>query len=139
MEAKLSSFNMYPIVDLDSVAFKKNTLTPSKPIVVILFNTECGFCQDEAKEIKRNMYVLRNINLLFISAETIERIKQFSCEYSLSTEQNVFFSKIEEGDLYKIFGNIVMPSVLIYDSKGNLKKRYRGETKVAAILEHLKE
>jgi len=51
----------------DSSNFSKKDLPKKTPVVIIYFNPECGHCQDEAKELAKNMDKFKKIFFLMVT------------------------------------------------------------------------
>jgi peroxiredoxin len=118
-------------VKVDLYAFQ------NKPIVLIYFNSECGHCQYEAKDVKNNIDAFNHANLLFMSSEPLVKIKAFADTYSLTAYQNIHFTKINTEHAAATFGTLAVPHVFIYGLDNKLIKEFKGETKAEAIIKYL--
>ncbi len=125
----------FKATQLDKHIFASNEL-PNKPTVIVFFNTECEHCQYEAKEIAQHRAAFEGINLLMISSEETSKIKAFITKYQL-----INFVKPLQMDIKTMvdtFGAVSIPTIFIYDKDHQLIKQYKGETKVASIIKHIK-
>lgn len=68
---------------LENEEFTNTDLKPNTATVFIYFNSECDFCQHEAKNISENIDQFKNIQFLFVSTEDIGTIKTFAKTYNL--------------------------------------------------------
>ncbi len=105
--------------------------------ILILFNTECDHCQREAKEISEHIDAFKNYKLLFIAADSIHHIENFSKTYNLSDKPNISFGRAGYQDVFINFGSIPTPSLYIYSSERKLVKSFLGETPVEELLKYL--
>lgn len=105
--------------------------------ILILFNTECDHCQREAKEISEKMDAFKTYELLFIAADSVHKIDNFSKTYQLADKPNVKFGRAEYQDVFMNFGSIPTPSVYIYSRERKLVKSFLGETPVEELIKYL--
>ena len=116
-------------VQLNEITFAK-----PKPIVLILFNSECEHCQYEAMSISENIDQLDEAMIVFISAEEIDVIRSFGETYGLLEHANILCGQVDYPELTAVFKSVSYPNIFIYGNDGRLVKEFRGETKVEAIL-----
>lgn len=109
----------------------------SKHIVLLYFNSDCDHCQYEALEIKNNFDRLRNTKIIFMSSEPLSKIRDFAEAVQLNTCGNIHFTYIDAKDASSTFGPLAIPHIFIYGPDKKLKKEFKGETKIEAILTFL--
>lgn len=109
-----------------------------KPTVFVYFNSECEYCQSEAIKIQERLSDFKEIQLIFISFEEKETIKQFAKEYQLINQENVLFLEDRKGEFSELFDVNSIPYMVIYDANKKLLKKFKGTTKVDKILDVLK-
>lgn len=81
---------------------------------------------------------MSDAKLVWISTENLERLREFDEEFKLTESvENLAVAKIDPVTANEKFGLRTFPTVFIYDATGNLTKKYTGETKIEAILNHL--
>jgi len=135
VQAKIQSTPVnVKLFTLDSTRFIFPT---AKPVILILFNSTCEHCQYELSQIKANITDFNAVELLFVSAEPIEVIKQVASAFAAA--DNIKFIKISPEDVYENFGTVRFPTILIYNTAGKLIKEFKGETKIEAILQYARE
>jgi thiol-disulfide isomerase/thioredoxin len=105
--------------------------------ILILFNTECDHCQRQAKEISEKINAFNNNELLFIAADSVHKIDNFSKTYNLANKPNVKFGRAEFQDVFMNFGSIPTPSVYIYSREKKFVKSFLGETPVEELIKYL--
>jgi peroxiredoxin len=117
--------------------YTQDNIPKNKPIIIVYYNSECDFCNEEAQMIKENIHQLAHTTILFISFETKEKIKTFATQHQLLDYDNITFlhdSKITFATTFDIKG---MPCIVLYDKNRNLIEKLNGQTKAAKIIEKL--
>ncbi len=122
---------------LDNQDYSTSMLGPNKSVIFLYFNTECDHCQYEARELPRHIHEFANSTILMISAESMDKIKEFDATYQLSKNSFIKVLKDNDDTFYKIFSTKMTPSMFIYNQKGELVKQYQGEVKMDAIYKYL--
>lgn len=105
--------------------------------ILILFNTECDHCQRAAKEISEKIEAFKNYELLFIAADSVHKIDNFSITYDLASKPNVKFGRAEYQEVFMNFGSIPTPSFYIYSREKKFVKSFLGETPVEELIKYL--
>lgn len=106
------------------------------PLLLIYFNSECDFCREEAISISKNHKLLGDIQMVFISLEPIEAIRQFADSTGMSPLSNVLMGKIDDKTADEILGITSAPQLFIYNKNGMLTKQFKGSTKIEAIVKY---
>ena len=130
---KLQNMTITRLFSLDSSEFR---IPPSRPIVILYFNSECDICRNELVEIKENISKFEPASVILVSSENISAIKKVEEDFDLPARSNIFFTKLNSSDLYFVFGSVSVPHIFIYGKNSQLVKEFRGETKVEAILKY---
>lgn len=137
-EAPKQEINELPYLDYKTLAGEPAT-TRSLPggSILILFNTDCDHCQREAQEIAEKNEAFKNYELLFIAADSVQQIENFSKTYHLADKPNVKFGRAEYQDVYMNFGAISTPAIYIYNRERKFVKSFLGETPVEELIKYL--
>lgn len=99
--------------------------------IIVYFNSECHYCENEINEIRNNIKYFENFQLIFLSFEPKSNAIKFLSDYNLSN----FYSEVNPELLTStILGGV--PQTFIYKN-GLLQKHFEGEVKIEAILEVL--
>ncbi len=117
-----------------SQVFTKNLEGKS---IIVLFQPDCDHCQREAVQIREHLKAFRDYNMYFVSSAPIEEIEQFSEEYNLKGNPNVFFAYTDLMNILNNFGAVQTPSLYIYSEEQKLIKAFNGETAIGQILQHI--
>jgi len=113
--------------------FNINSLDPSQKTVLMYFNSDCHYCQYEAKEIQAHKSEFKPYQLAFISFEAADSAINFLAAHDLAQH----YLAVEPDKLTATIRGGV-PQVFIYKS-GKLSKHFKGEVKVEAILKVLQD
>lgn len=109
------------------------------PFLIIYFNSECSYCEYEAKEIKANHHLFKGKDIYMISHEPLAGIQQFAQKFELDDLDNIHFLQTSEEEILKTFGSLTIPQIFIYNADKQLIKEFKGETKVEAIVNSFKK
>jgi thioredoxin-related protein len=110
------------------------------PVVLIYFSPDCDHCQDFTKDLLKNYNVVANKQVIMVTFQSMEMLKPFVSQYSLSTYPN--FKVGTEGTSYLVqryYQIRSFPYIAIYDKKGNLVRTFEGEQPHAEIFKALKQ
>lgn len=136
-ESEVSNLEGLHIFDFDSLHQENVFLHNNKRTLMVLFNSECDHCHNQLIEIERNTHQLKSVNILLISSEPINTIKEFMMHYDFSKEVNIFPCKMNQEDVLSSFGYISYPHLLIYDRDKTLLRKFNGVTRIGEILNYL--
>lgn len=117
--------------------FSNQNLKKENATIFIYFNTECEFCNEEAKMIKDNIKSLKNFQLIFVSFEKPENIKLFSQKHQLSNYDNVYFLCDSKVTFASTFDVTTLPCLVLYDKNFNLLEKIKGQTKPEILIKKL--
>ncbi len=129
----------FEFLTLKQKPFTKANLKPNTDTIFIYFNSECDFCQHEAQSISDNLDSFKNVQLIFVSTEPIEIIKQFSEQYNLNNQQNITFLYDNLSTFSSQFDANSIPYLLIYDKNQKIIKKHKGQLNAKGILRALQQ
>jgi len=105
--------------------------------ILILFNTDCDHCQQEAKEISDKREAFKNYELLFIASDSLHKIESFAKTYGLADDPNVTFGWAEYRDVLQNFGGISTPAIYIFSREKKFVKSFFGQTPIEELIKYL--
>jgi thiol-disulfide isomerase/thioredoxin len=108
-------------------------INESTSTILIFFNSECEYCQWEMQEIGKNIDKFNQHQLLLVSFEPEQEAITFLNQHGLSD----YYIKSKPEKVMASFSGGV-PQTLIYQD-GKLARHFKGEVKIEAILEALRE
>lgn len=120
-------------------AFTNKNLKKDIPTLFIYFNSECEFCNEETQMIKENMVELKNFQLVFISFEKSDLIKEFATKHQLTTYDNIHFLSDTKVTFATTFDVKSLPCLVLYDKNQHLIEKIKGQTKVGTIVKKLQK
>jgi peroxiredoxin len=134
---QLPAFKFYTV---DKQAFTHKDLLTDQPVVIIHFSPDCENCQHEAVQLQSKMDLLQGVQILMITADKkADVVTKFMNDYKLNLYPLITPLMDIDYTFFKSFGMEVNPLIFIYGKDGNLKKYYKGETKIEAIKKALQE
>jgi thiol-disulfide isomerase/thioredoxin len=110
----------------DSSYFAKKDIPKKMPVVIIYFNPECGHCQEEAKELAKNMDKFKKVFFIMAAYHDMEQIKEFAVTYGLDKFRNVRIGKDFKYFIPVFYQVKTTPFIAVYDKKGKLLKAFPG-------------
>ena len=125
----------FSYVTLENKIFTQENLVQNKPTLFIYFNSECDFCNHEAEMVQQNIEQLKDIQVVFISYEPVEKIKQFATKFKLLNHDNISFLSDSKISFATTFDVKSMPCLVLYDKENNLIEKIKGQVKIETVLE----
>ncbi len=122
---------------LDNEVFTNENLSNNGYKLFVYFNSECDYCQSEAKQIKDNLSNFVNTQIIFVSFEPINDIKIFAEKYQLLENENVIFLNDKNSEFSELFDANKIPFILLYSKENQLIKKYKGAVKIENILKQI--
>lgn len=119
---------------IEGKEFSNNDLKENTPTIFIYFNSECEHCQNEAEQICANIEKFTGVQLVFISFEKQNRIKDFATKYKLIGYDKITFLCDNKVSFSTTFDVNSLPSMVIYDKNKKLVDKIKGEIKMGNIL-----
>ena len=125
-------FTLYNISD--SVAFTREDLKKNTATVFFVFSPDCEHCQHETENLKKNIKMFKNAQIVMVSYLPWEEIKKFYAEYNISDYPQITMAR-DTKFFFPVFYKVRnLPSIFVYDKKGNFKKAFEGSVKLNDIV-----
>jgi peroxiredoxin len=125
----------FSYLTLGNKIFTNENLEKGKPTLFIYFNSECDFCNHEAEMVQQNLEQLKDIQVVFISYENLEKIKSFAAKFKLLHHDNIHFLSDSKITFAATFDVKSMPCLVLYDKDNNLIEKIKGQVKIETVLE----
>ena len=117
----------------DSSRFEKANLQKNKAVMIVVFSPDCEHCQHEIKEIKANIKLFKNVQIVMISNLGYQYIKVFYKEFEIAKYPSITMG-MDYGYLLGSFFNMEgLPSVFLYDKNGKFVKAFDRKSSVKTI------
>lgn len=131
----IPQFTIYTAAD--STAFSREDLKKKRPTILIIFSPDCEHCQHETQELLANINKLKKAQIVMITYQPYQEMVEFYKNYHIAA-----YSQITMGRDTKFFFPIFfrvqnLPSIFIYDKKGDFKKAFEGSVNIDKIAEEL--
>lgn len=121
----------------DSTSFTRNDLKKNKATVFFIFSPDCDHCQHETKELQKNIAQFKNAQILMITYLPYEDMIQFYKDYDIASYPQITMARDTKFFFPVFFKVRNLPSIFVYDKKGNLKKSFEGSVKMMDIVKEL--
>ena len=118
--------------------FTRQNLAPGKATLIVFFDPFCDHCQTQATWIKNEVAKFATAEILWVSTEESAAIAKFQSQYFPGNVANIHFLKDKDYKFDEYFGYSEVPTMLVYDSKGNFVMKFTKETSVAELMKLLK-
>jgi thioredoxin-related protein len=131
----------YHILTTDSVYVTPANLKKHKPVMIIYFSPDCSHCQHLMFEMKPQMDVFKNVQVVMITfVLQLKAIQTFYRDFDLKNYPN--FTVGTEGYTYlvqRFYQVKTTPYIALYDKNGKLIKAYEKAPKVEELVEEVKK
>ncbi|HMO61484.1 MAG TPA: thioredoxin domain-containing protein [Ferruginibacter sp.] len=121
----------------DSTKFTKDHLTKRKATLIILFSPDCDHCQQETRELQKNISLFKNVQIVMAAQLDYDLIKKFYDEFDLASYPNITVGREGTFFLSTFFKNRTFPTLFLYNKKGKFVERFEGSVPVQTIAEKL--
>lgn len=134
---RIKTIPEFSFLTLDNETFSEKELSKNSYKLFMYFNSECDYCQSEATQISKKVTLFKDTQLIFVSFEPVEGIKEFAETYNLLDIDNIIFLQDKKMVFEELFDAKSIPFMLLYSKDNLLIKKYKGATKIDNILKHI--
>lgn len=121
----------------DSTSFSKDDLEKKKPVVFMIFSPDCEHCQHETEALLANIEKFKGAQIVMITYLPYNEMIQFYKNYKIADYPQITMAR-DTKFFFPVFFKIRnLPSIFVYDKKGDFKKSFEGSVKIDAIAEQL--
>ena len=117
-------------VYLDSLVYDKSML--------VIFDPACEHCIAEIGEIIGHLNELAKVEIIMVSTAPQNDIISFASAHGLDSIPQINIFQCDPGVFNRTFGNTPVPAIFIYGTDKKLRKIFKGEVKIEALLSVLK-
>ncbi len=117
----------------DSSYFTKTDLKKKKSTIIIIFSPTCEHCVEETKELKEKINLFKKAQIIMVSPLEYNYLRQFYDSNKIADYPTITMGRDPGyflGTFYKVRS---LPSIFVYNKKGNLVKSFIGSTAVEEI------
>ena len=121
----------------DSTAFTRDDLGKKKSTVFFIFSPDCGHCQHETQMMLNEIKKFRNTQIVMITYLPYEEMMSFYKLYTISKYPQITMAR-DTKYFFPVFYKVQnLPSIFVYDKKGNFTKNFEGDVQMDSIVEAL--
>jgi thiol-disulfide isomerase/thioredoxin len=121
----------------DSTAFSRDNLQKKKPVVFMIFSPDCEHCQHETEALLSNIDKFKNTQIVMITYLPYEEMIQFYKKYKIADYPQITMARDTKFFFPVFFKVRNLPSIFVYDKKGDFKKNFEGSVKIDSVSEAL--
>jgi thiol-disulfide isomerase/thioredoxin len=121
----------------DSTAFTRDELEKKKPVVFMIFSPDCEHCQHETETLLANIDKLKNTQIVMITYLPYPEMIEFYKKYKIADYPQITMARDTKFFFPVFFKVRNLPSIFVYDKKGNFKKNFEGSVKIDSLSEVL--
>ncbi|MDQ6904347.1 MAG: redoxin domain-containing protein [Bacteroidota bacterium] len=121
----------------DSTSFSKNDLEKKKPVIFMIFSPDCEHCQHETEALLANIEKFKGAQIVMITYLPYDEMMAFYKNYKIANYPQITMAR-DTKFFFPVFYKIRnLPSIFVYDKKGDFKKSFEGSVKIDKIAEEL--
>jgi thiol-disulfide isomerase/thioredoxin len=107
---------------LNKAPYSNKNVDHGKKVFFIFFDSECGHCQDAARNLNSNYLKFRDAAICMVTLDDRNKINHFMSTYcpNLLKKRNVKILQDINNEFIAKFNPRKYPSMLLYSSKGTL-------------------
>lgn len=121
----------------DSTAFSRENLKKRKSTIFFIFSPDCSHCQHETEALIKDIDKFKNTQIVMITYLPYDEMLKFYKNYDIANYPQITMAR-DTKFFFPIFFKVQsIPSIYVYDEKGNFKKAFEGSVKWDNIAEAL--
>lgn len=121
----------------DSTAFTRDNLQKKKNTVLFIFSPDCSHCQHETESLTKNIQKFKNTQIIMITYLPYDEMMKFYKVYNIAKYPQITMAR-DTKFFFPVFYKVQnLPSIFVYDKKGDFKKAFEGSVKMEDILGEL--
>lgn len=116
-----------PLLTLEGDTVKLNGKNYPNKLILNFYGTGCSLCQAEINDIV-SFSRDNKINVLFITADSLEAIKQFKNELYKQgiNDERISFAHVRLEDAKRFFGDVIVPQSIAFDNMLTVRASKKG-------------
>lgn len=121
----------------DSTAFSREDLKKKKEVLFMVFSPDCEHCQHETEELLANIEKFKNTQIVMVTYLPYEEMMAFYKNYKIANYPQITMARDTKFFFPVYFKVKNLPSIFLYDKKGDFKKSFEGSVKIDSIAAEL--
>lgn len=119
----------------DSTAFSRENLQRRKPLMLFIFSPDCSHCQHETESLIKNIDKFKNVQIVMITYLPYEEMMKFYETYQIAKYPQITMARDTKFFFPTFYKVQNLPSIFVYDKKGDFKKAFEGSVKIEDIAQ----
>lgn len=121
----------------DSSHFTKEDLKKKKATLLMIFSPECGHCQNETRELTKNIDHFRNAQILMVTWLPYSEMLNFYHTYQIAKYPQITMGW-DKTDFFLPYYHVQSyPDLVVYNKKGKYVKSFSGDIKMEEVWKAL--
>jgi peroxiredoxin len=105
-----------------------------KSTIIVWFHPDCEHCLYQLTLINDHIHLLEKVKFFFLTAEKkFPAVHHLGLWPRLTAAENVRFGILEEERFMTSFGQVVTPTMFVFNRQGKLEEKLFGEVKIEKI------
>ena len=121
----------------DSTSFTRDDLKKNKPVVFMIFSPDCEHCQHETEKLLANIDKFKTAQIVMVTYLPYDEMMAFYRSYKIVDYPQITMARDTKFFFPVFFKVRNLPSIFVYDKKGNLKKNFEGSVDIDLISAEL--
>ncbi|MBA2248915.1 MAG: redoxin domain-containing protein [Chitinophagaceae bacterium] len=131
----IPQFTIYKAAD--STAFTREDLKKRTATVFIIFSPDCEHCQHETEELIANIEKFKKAQVIMVTYLPHDQMVKFYNDYKIADYPEITMAR-DPKFFFPVFYKVTnLPSIFVYDKKGEFKKAFEGSVKMDKIADEL--
>jgi hypothetical protein len=105
-----------------------------KSVLIFYFNPDCEHCQLQTRQITKNINLLQDVQIIFLTPATLQELAGFSQYFKLDNYKNILTGRDYKFNFFNLFKVQGFPYTVIYGTDGRLAKLYSEKVVIDQII-----
>jgi hypothetical protein len=133
--ATIATMGSFRVISVDSCTCVDTRNIPAgKPTLFMYFDPDCDHCQRETKELLANIGLLHNIRIYLVTNADNAHLRAFCKTFHTDKVPNLMVGQDYEYSFFRAYLPPTVPYLVVYNSRKDLVRLFRGETDVRYII-----
>lgn len=118
----------------DNNIIKTENLIQGEPILFVLFNPGCGHCKDIVTNVKNNLGMFKEANIIFLAGKPLQgQLHKFVGKMKLDKTEEIVVAGDDSELINRTFEYNGIPQIMIYNKEHRLEHIYYKEANLLEI------
>jgi cytochrome oxidase Cu insertion factor (SCO1/SenC/PrrC family) len=123
----------------DSATFTNHDLKKNKPVLLMIFSPECGHCQNETKELEKNIDHFKNVQIVMVTWLPYQEMMAFYHDYKIAEYPQITMGW-DKKDFFLPYYHVQMyPDLVVYSKEGKYVNSFSGSINLEDVARALNQ